>query len=267
MKGSVSQLVALAAHANAHLNGHSTTFNPNHPTATICQSIVFVKTPQVGSLRNRIVLARDPQSWLDYLAGRGVTHLRLHYSHTSQQASPDRSAAAFAGGGGYWFIETVRPPDSDLWESVWETRSKRGPRIWKVWYVLSRVRPDEIRDISSTQEGARKELHDALTDIISFAEKHDDTKQWVSWFQKALAALDTEDDEYSRSILPETCYTKDARQLIAASTSAWLFGGMGSWNDVSFLDSEGIMKEYSRVSDRLYDAICTAIVSAVNSYP
>jgi hypothetical protein len=42
---------------------------------------------------------------------------------------------------------------------------------------------------------------------------------------------------------------------------------METWNDVLFGASEDILKEYGRVSDRLYDAICTAIASAVNSYP
>ncbi len=268
MKGSVSQMVALTACANAHLHGRSVTFDLDHETASICQSIEFVKTPRVGSLKNRTVLARDPQSWFDYLAESGVTHLRLHYSHTSEEVSPDRSTAGFAGGGGHWFIETVGPAERVLWESVWDTRRTKGNRIWKVWYVLSKVRPDELHDVPTSIEETRKELRDALLDIISFAEKHDDTKEWISCFQRSLTALDAkDDDEIFRGYLPEGCYPREARQLVAAGGRAWVFGGMGTWNDVLFGANGEILKEYGRVSDRLYDAMCKAIVAAVNSYP
>jgi hypothetical protein len=220
MKGSVSQMVALTAHANAHLQGHRIAFGLDHPAATICQSIEFARLPPSGSFRKRTVLARDPESWFDYLVKSGVDHLRLHYCHSSEELSSDRSTAAFSGGGGYWFIETVGTTGSALWESAWDAKSPGGTRIWKVWYILSRVRPDELHDLPSSPEDARKELHDALLDIALFAEKQVDTKDWVSWFQRALDALDSESDDWTRIILPSACYTVGAQQLIAASSTS-----------------------------------------------
>jgi len=267
MNGEAAQKAALTAYANAFLQGHEVTFGLDHQTTSHCQSIQFVDVPSVGSLKNRKILAKDPESWFAYLARNGVSHLKLHYSSSSREWSPDRTSVAFSGGGSYWFIETVRPAGSALWESVWDVTSSRGTRIWKVWYVLSKVRPDEVHDRPSSPEDVRKELHEALVEISSFAKKHDDTRDWVSWFQRALDALEAEDDVGTKEILPAGCFTRDAEQLMAASRHAFVFGGMGSWNDVLFGAPDEVKKEYDRVSDRLYDAICRAIVAAVNSYP
>lgn len=261
-------MVALTTFANAYLNNHPVTFDLNHYTAYTCKGIKFIKTPEVGSLKNRTVLAKDPQSWFDYLMKKKVTCLKLHHSHSSEEISQERSTAAFIGGGGYWFIETAQSDRSDLWESVWEINTSRGASTWNVWYVQSKVKPNEVQNIPSSLKDVRIELSDALRDIISFAEKQDDTKEWISWFQKALLALDSEkDDEIYNTHFPECCYDRNARQLIAASGRAWLFGGMGSWNDVLFGAEEKILREYNMVSNRLYDAICGAIIAAVNSYP
>ena len=267
MNGEAAQKAALTAYANAYLQGHKVAFGLDHPTASHCRSIEFVDVPQVGSLKGRNMLAKDPESWFSYLATNGIHHLRLHYGSASGEGMPDRSSVAFSGGGGYWFIETVSPAGSTLWESVWRVPSNRGKRIWKVWYFLSKVRPEELQDTPYSIEDVRRELQRALVDISSFAKKHDDTKEWVSYFQRALDALDSEYDVQTTEILPAGCFTRDAEQLMAASRHAFVFGGMGSWNDVLFGAADEIQKEYDRVSNRLYGAICRAIVTAVNSFP
>jgi len=48
-----------------------------------------------------------------------------------------------------------------------------------------------------------------------------------------------------------------------ASRSAWVFGGMGSWNDMGF---EGAAREeYESVSEDLYQTVNDTIVAAVNA--
>jgi hypothetical protein len=122
------------------------------------------------------------------------------------------------------------------------------------------VKPEELQHTSYTIVEVRRELQQALVDISSFAKKHDDTKEWVSYFQRALDALDAEVDVRTIEAFPAGCFTRDAEQLMAASRHAFVFGGMGSWNDVLFGAADEIQKEYN-------DAICRAIVAAVNSFP
>ena len=50
--------------------------------------------------------------------------------------------------------------------------------------------------------------------------------------------------------------------ILDAAQSGWVFGGMGSWNDMAFHGE--VEKEYARVSERLYSAITDAICAAAN---
>ncbi|MCC6989411.1 MAG: hypothetical protein IT181_10455 [Acidobacteria bacterium] len=55
----------------------------------------------------------------------------------------------------------------------------------------------------------------------------------------------------------------DSLRLLAAARAAWVFGGMGSWNDQGF---EGeTQAQYEQLSDDLYRLLNTAIVTAANA--
>src|SRR4051794_9885463 len=49
----------------------------------------------------------------------------------------------------------------------------------------------------------------------------------------------------------------------ASSVSSWVFGGMGSWNDLSFQGP--VREQYGRVSEDLYIAALDAQVAATNA--
>jgi hypothetical protein len=51
--------------------------------------------------------------------------------------------------------------------------------------------------------------------------------------------------------------------LLEACQTAWVFGGMGSWNDLWFEgEDQGI---YERVSERLFEAVNAGIEQAATS--
>jgi hypothetical protein len=50
--------------------------------------------------------------------------------------------------------------------------------------------------------------------------------------------------------------------MLDAAQSAWVFGGMGSWNDMSFDGEE--QREYEEVSEQLFTAVNNAICVATN---
>ena len=50
--------------------------------------------------------------------------------------------------------------------------------------------------------------------------------------------------------------------MIAMASRAWVFGGMGSWNDVWV---KGDTERYGRLTRRLYDSVLTALLAGVNS--
>lgn len=47
------------------------------------------------------------------------------------------------------------------------------------------------------------------------------------------------------------------------AAQAWVFGGMGSWNDLGFSDADSHHR-YQEVTRRLYDGVLRAFVATVN---
>ncbi|MBW3624663.1 MAG: hypothetical protein KY468_14755 [Armatimonadetes bacterium] len=65
-------------------------------------------------------------------------------------------------------------------------------------------------------------------------------------------------------MLPEEGYSLLARQLLATATQAYVFGGMGSWNDIGFEGS--LQREYEKVSADLYEVIKVTTIMVPNSF-
>lgn len=57
---------------------------------------------------------------------------------------------------------------------------------------------------------------------------------------------------------------KKIEYLLDACQSAWVFGGMGSWNDI-WIEDENILNEYKIVSNNLYSSLISTIIQSVNS--
>jgi hypothetical protein len=105
----------------------------------------------------------------------------------------------------------------------------------------------------------------ALEDVEAFA-RGQRLDEWADWFADARRLGEAEDPQppYHPDMLPALGFAKPARQLLAMATRAWVFGGMGSWNDLAFAtrEQEG---EYNGVSAKLYSAVRGAFLAAVNA--
>lgn len=112
---------------------------------------------------------------------------------------------------------------------------------------------------------AATELGESLDAARSFAIANDLTS-WGDWFGKAIVAAVSPDPAvpYNPDIAPDGALTLERRQLLASAVQAWVFGGMGSWNDV-WLEDESQMGEMAHVSDRLYGAVMDALVAVTNN--
>lgn len=58
--------------------------------------------------------------------------------------------------------------------------------------------------------------------------------------------------------------TPEANRLLAAGAQSWLFGGMGSWNDL-WLDDPSATDRLQRVTRNLYRSMLQAFIAATNS--
>jgi len=67
---------------------------------------------------------------------------------------------------------------------------------------------------------------------------------------------------YHTDMLPAP-YTPQSRHLSPAAAQAWVFGGMGSWNDIGFVNG-AVQSEYRELSGPLYAATLQALPADAN---
>jgi hypothetical protein len=110
------------------------------------------------------------------------------------------------------------------------------------------------------------DLRNALENAELFARKAY-VDFWADWFVNATTQLDQMEPvpPFHPNLLPKTGYNLKSRQAMAAAVQAFVFGGMGSWNDLSFSDEE-LQNEYVQVTRNLYRAVMATISAATNAF-
>ena len=273
MTGTLAQLIALTAFGNNYLkNGvNPADFRLTNSTFKFFNKVDFITFKKAFFSKNfkESIVANDPKAWFDYLKSKGCKSLRLYFESSADQSSaPDHKLAGFVSGGGSWLIEAIYDNYSNYWANRWEVTDQEADdnRIWTVSYGLTATR-QAINNLQFDNEAIKEELRQTLTAIANFAYKTD-LEHWGDIFDKAKGILDSatpEESYYQQDLIPLDNYSLNAKQIIFAASSAWVFGGMGSWNDLGFESAED-NEAYDRLSGQLYSIINKAILAGVNSY-
>jgi hypothetical protein len=267
MNTAIAQLVALTCHANAFLQGSAMAkeFFPNNSTCTFCERISFVEPTRSfsGKLTEELVAGR-PDEWFSYLAKKNGLGVRLVRQPQNDLRLSERMSAGFVGGGGDWALAARLPGTTESWTPRWEVWNHEAPeqRIWRVTYVRSAAEPGETSSQREDLQQAASSLKSALIDIEAFSRTHD-CHGFTESFGRALDSLEGRSRHgYHGDLVPEGSSSSIVAAVLDAAQSAWVFGGMGSWNDMAFAGEDG--KEYERVSEKLFNAINAAICAAAN---
>lgn len=272
MQGTIAQIVALVLEGNAALRGiESRGLDRAHSTMTFCEFVRFVDLQETPAGWAETPAADDPVAWIDLLRQQDVSALRMTYGPSGNAGADgsgvnDRMLVGFVGGGGRWLVEARRPGGCDYWESRWEVgdRQRTDRRIWQVTYgrIASDCAPGEIEP--DDLPALIAQFRALLEQIKAFADRHA-LGGFASCFARGLEdlAADAPRHAFHKDLLNPALLPADALRLLSAAQSAWVFGGMGSWNDQGF-DGED-QAVYERLSDALYQLINRAIVAAANS--
>ena len=276
MQGTIAQIVSLTTWGNAFLRGTfgvgDAGFYPNNSAFNFCEYVRFVDLKRQGGRWEPTAYASDPVAWFERLKQDGVHTLRMLYGSSDanelgKNQPADRMLVGFVGGGGRWLVETVKPGGSDYWEANWEVgdRDREDQRIWRVTYGrIAADAPSSPGDsIGPDELMARLTVN--LTKIAGFARAHREDG-FAGCFESGLARLtsgDPFDGLYQKDLIPRNDVPEIAARLLGASQAAWVFGGMGSWNDLGF-DGED-QRLYEQLSEELYRLLNAAIVVAANS--
>ncbi len=261
MKDEISQIMALVAYGNAYLQGKQVSFDKNHPAGFHYKNIRFVEFVPEDLLVRKPILASNPNDWFKLLKESNINRLYLSFQPSSSLGLEDHISSAFVGGGSQWNIIAKKDDKCDIWQTKWQMEFGD----LKVYYFQLLIDIDLPKLPKTTLEQANKYLSEILKDLVDFTNENN-LDNWVNVFQKALDLLSAKDSFMllQENYLPKDCFSLEAERILAACDQAWVFGGMGSWNDVVQVKNYDL---YTRLSANLYDTLCKTMIVAINSYP
>lgn len=269
MNAPLAQLVALACHANAFLRGQSAPpFFPGNSTCQFCDWVKFIAVSRtLFGKAKEITMATTPNEWFEHLKSKGVVGIRLSRTAQNKPGISDRMSSAFVGGGGNWAMEAFQPDGkAAIWLSRWSVWNQNAPerRIWRVDYARVSQIPRQMAG-STDLESAGARLRSVLAEIHRFSEKHN-CGGFTACFARAMETLDSHGAKrhgYHKDLVVNGIAAELSTCLLDACQSAWVFGGMGSWNDIGFVGTD--QAEYDRVSEQLFGVLNETIQIAANA--
>ncbi len=196
------------------------------------------------------------RAWFSELGRRSCLRLELVVP-----ASMKPDGAAFAGGGD-WFIRSCLPDDSEEWHARVSLDPTDEAKPWALRYVSEPARREQIPRprVAEAADGLRTALAEA--ERLSRRER----LSFVAQFVRARRVLDPRPPPPPgrfADLVPAGDFRSEPGRLLLAGMRAWVFGGMGSWNDV-WLEDDELERDFSRVTAELWRAVLTAIVAGTN---
>jgi hypothetical protein len=280
MNGEMANLICLTTYGNQFLMGPKSAKAPElvttNSTFQFTSRIDFYEVKGTKRHPREFHIAKGTREWFQYLRKKGVTRLRLAAVgyNNKRPYMPDRVAVAFAGSAN-WALVSESKDGNVVWilqDFTIEdfSYSSKVKRIWES-EVRGYTEKVPLRDPPTSIEAAESALEDALIQIIRFSKPKTPVRDWVQWFNSALDTLDkkkTPTFKYWTDLSPKGWMDVRTRRLVAAAQRAWVFGGMCSWNDVGYTDKgHSYFKEYTRVSNLLYETMIDALVFGANEVP
>ncbi len=250
MSSELIQCILLTSHGNAYLH------DARRVSREMAENVAFESDRSVqfglATPADGLVACRK---WFQRLKRGSVARLWLTDSLADAGDEHAHIVEAFSNGSPRGIITESQNGDTEMWVPEW--KFSRGAK-WKVTYNCYQApplpRPEKLGPI-------KKRLTIAVKRAMEF--NTNDTEYWADSFSKSLDALES-GRGYSR-LFPSFGYSVLSRQLIAGAQYAWVFGGMGTWNDQGFENPER-QRVYLEVTRELHTAVCSAIVASTNAF-
>jgi hypothetical protein len=190
--------------------------------------------------------------WFERLEGVGATALRLRV----EEGSPDEIQAGTGEGAVVsWRLEEQLHP-----KRLRAGRRRRAPDppppTWRYIWHESAPAPGAL-PAEPDVDAPLARLSAVLERAVAFCAAHDLDDPWGAIFRGALAVT-------GDPTLPAP-YGPRARSLLGRARAAWVFGGMGSFNDLGFAGDTPEAREYAELSHELYRAVVDGAAAAVSA--
>jgi len=264
MQTAIAQIAALTIFGNDVLRGYSREeFWPASTVFTFCKTVRFAALNGAAET----IFADNPVQWISRVQIGGAVGLRFHHVSRNDPNFPDRVSVGFVGGGGRWLIEALHSDQSELWEAGWLIGNRDDPdrKIWNVCYRRVGNSGNHLPSDNTDLVTLKHDLKVALTRIEQFA-RSQKLANFATSFRKAIDVLESEaplSGTYHPDLACSFSVPLEARKLLAAAQFAWMFGGMGSWDDLGFVRDQ--QQEYVCITDILFKLLIRAICQSANS--
>jgi hypothetical protein len=261
MDPTVLQTSILVAYANANLQGKKAEFLKNHPAAYHYQSLRFLDRIPPKDVGYEKYTADNPMDWFKFLIKKKYKRLYLHYNSRDKSLPTDPINKLCSKNDCNWVIIAEKEENYDIWIRTESYKQGINKSIYHI--LVENFELPEIKILSL--DTTKLYLTEIFTDLIEFT-KRNKLQNWEKIFQNAKDYLSNtnSNDLLAEGYLPEDCFSLETQQILAACDMAWVFGGMGSWNDLSSVDDYDL---YNRLTANLWDTLCKSIAAAINSYP
>jgi hypothetical protein len=256
MNGELAQSLALATHVTMWLTESRGARSRPGESPGVPSFVDLVAFDSVAGV----------DAWVERLVHLGVKRLWLAVPGLGMAESPGgldpHLSAAFAGGLPVGLLSTGTAGNR-LWRAHWQVgaRVPDGAQIAIANYESAPVSAGPARPgVGAAADG----LDRTLLRAAEFAGRQQ-LPRWAKLFADARRRRAR--NESARSgpgpdLFPASWPDPDGRWLVDMAQAAWVFGGMGSWNDLGFADDA--QQEYERISRELFDAVMRACVAAAN---
>jgi hypothetical protein len=267
LQAPIAQAVALTLAGNRFLRGGDVgAFWPDAAVFRYCKRVAFVTLSGPDEAPIAEPHADHPLAWMKKIQAEGSIALRLLHM-TSHDPQRDRETVGLTGGGGRRFVATVKGDKADLWEARWAVGDRKDPaqKIWTVSYGQVATGFDLAEETPREPAAIRAELAATLADITRFADAQQ-LGNFAESFRTATERLSSAtplEGGWFDKLADKDGLDLAARQLLGAAEAAWVFGAMGSWNDLSFKGELG--ETYNDLSNRLFTLVNEAAVGATNA--
>ena len=264
MNGELAQIIGLVAHGNYYLNGGAVDFSSNS-TFQFVSEVKFVRYRSIIHKEGTEV-ARSVQDWFAFLRSIKVSRLWNIEFNWDQQDLAEHIAVSFSGGVPR-AIQADLPRGYELWYPRWSTGGNDKQKPWFIEYRGLQFSHSHAISVQNL-ELVKLKLEAAISKAQEFALRPGiDMGNFADCFTSALRMLGSTQPvgAYHPDMLPPEGYNLAARQVLASATRAYVFGGMGSWNDMGFSDP-GVNQKYEEITKELFEAVKIAILMTSNSF-
>lgn len=265
MNGPIAQAVSLCLAGNAFLQGFNDPAYLNNSTFQFCHTVNFIKFTR--NILNKIqsnVYAVNPLEWFNKEAQDQIKGYYLLRIPRNNHSMPDWRLTGLIDSDSGWQIIAIKNNNKcQHWSAKWEVFNLQAAdrKVWSVNYSLTKTDNNIacIRDLNELSN----ELMENLIKISTFAYKHD-FEFFGKRFDNAIETIRTDGQKlygYHTDLVPR-CFTDPRINfLLDACQSAWVFSGMGAWNDLIFKGEEE--SNYEKLTSDLYNVINTVIEACV----